>query len=107
MHTSTSSTTSIPLPPSLLDPNDGRVLLFQLDDPETNEGWRMFSMIDGSYLFEMQTAHGVLISERHATFTDASARADRWYEERTIGKVVQQLGRENEHLGRGRPTTKL
>ncbi len=88
MHTSTSSPTSIPLPPSSLDPNDGRVLLFRLDDPETSEGWRMFSLVDGTYLFEMQTVNGVLISEHHASFAGASARVDRWYGERLMGAVA-------------------
>jgi hypothetical protein len=88
MQTSTSSTTSIPLPPSSLDPNDGRVLMFQLDDPRTNEGWRMFTLVDGTYLFEMQTANGVLISEHHASFTSASARVTGWHKERTMGEVA-------------------
>jgi hypothetical protein len=84
---STSSVTSIHLPRSF-DPNDGRVVLFQLDDPETNEGWRVFSLPDGSYLFEMQTANGQRISERHRSFAGASARMDRWYYERTIGDAA-------------------
>jgi hypothetical protein len=87
MHMSTSSPRSIPLPPSL-DLNDNRVVLFQLDDPETNEGWRMFSLPDGGYLFEMQTANGERISERHSSFAAASARLDRWYYERTLGDVA-------------------
>jgi hypothetical protein len=88
MRTSTNSATSIPLPPSSLDPNDGRVLLFKLDDPHMREGWRMFAMVDGSYLFEMQTANGVLISEHDLSFKDASARADRWYDEQMIREVA-------------------
>ena len=89
MHMSTSSATSIrPLPPSSLDPNDGRVLLLQLDDPETNEGWRVFSLLDGGYLFEMQTAHGERITEQHRSFAGVSARVDRWYYERTMGDVA-------------------
>jgi hypothetical protein len=87
MHMSTGSPTSIPLPPSV-DPNDGRVVLFQLDDPETNEGWRVFSLFDGSYLFEMQTANGERITEHHGAFAGASARVDRWYYERTIGDAA-------------------
>ena len=89
MHMSTSSATSIHhLPPSLLDPNDGRVLLLQLDDPETNEGWRVFSLLDGGYLFEMQTTHGEQISERHRSFAGVSARMDRWYSTRAMGDVA-------------------
>jgi hypothetical protein len=89
MHMSTSSATSIlPLPPSSLDPNDGRVLLLQLDDPETNEGWRVFSLLDGSYLFEMQTAEGERIPEQHRSFAGVSARVDRWYSERPHGEAA-------------------
>ena len=87
MHMSTSSPRTNLLPPSL-DMNDGRVVLFQLDDPETNEGWQTFSLPDGGYLFEMRTAHGERISEHHRSFASISARLDRWYCERTLGDVA-------------------
>ena len=79
MPTSTCAETSIPLPASPLDANENRVLLYELDDPATNEGWRMFSLADGSYVFEIQAGNDVVITEHHASFADASARVDRWY----------------------------
>jgi hypothetical protein len=79
MQTASYSEATIPLPPSPLDPNVPRVMLYELTDDASNEGWRMFQLTDGTYAFETRQNEDVLFCEHHSSFADASARIDRWY----------------------------
>jgi hypothetical protein len=78
---------TIPLPPSPLDPN-ARVMLFELTEGNLDEGWRIFQLGDGTYTFEVQSHNIVLLSEHHASFADASARVSRWYAEHFPARVA-------------------